>query len=378
MSRLLIVGSGLAGYTLAREARKLDEAMTIVMVTADDGRFYSKPMLSNALAKGLDPDRLATASAAKMADDHGLRIETHTRVLGVDVQARTVTTEDGELSYDHLVLATGAVPIAPPLRGNAVAQVLTVNNLTDYARFHERVETAQRVALIGPGLIGCEFANDLAASGRAVTVIGPDSHPLGRLLPPAAGRFLRERLTEAGVSWRLGLTAGEVNGGREGAFEITLSDGEVLEADLVLSAIGLRPDTGLAREAGLACGRGIIVDALLQTSAPHVHALGDCIEMDGQVLPFVMPIMHGARALARTLTGEPSAVRYPPMPVVVKTPACPLVLLPPLGPVTGRWEEESVDGGVRARYVGADGALLGFALVGSAVADKAVMLKDIG
>ncbi|HFD92180.1 MAG TPA: FAD-dependent oxidoreductase [Gammaproteobacteria bacterium] len=375
MSQLLIVGSGLAGYTLAREVRKLDEDMTIVVVTADDGRFYSKPMLSNALAKGLAPARLASASAAKMADDHGLRIETDTRVQGVDVQARTVTTEDGELSYDHLVLATGAIPISPPLQGNAVAQVLTVNNLADYARFHERVEKARRVALIGPGLIGCEFANDLAVSGRAVTVIGPDPHPLGRLLPPIAGRFLHDRLEEAGIEWRLGLTATAVDEGADGTLAVTLSDGAVVEADLVLSAIGLQPDTTLARQAGLACGRGITVDAFLNSSAPHVYALGDCIEMDGQVLPFVMPIMHGARALARTLTGERSAVRYPPMPVVVKTPACPLVLLPPPAQAEGRWEEETRDGGVRARFVGAEGELLGFALAGSAVGEKGGLLK---
>jgi len=377
VSPLVIIGAGLAGYTLAREVRKLDSGLPVVMVTADEGRFYSKPMLSNALAKGLSVEKLASASAGKMAGDHQLEILSATRVTAIDAQARTVTTGSGVVDYGNLVLAVGAMPIPPPLQGDAVAQVLTVNNLDDYARFQSQVEQARRVAVIGPGLIGCEFANDLAVAGKTVSVIGPDSHPLGRLLPPAAGRFLRDKLSAAGIAWRLGVTASEVNTAPGNTFDVTLSDGAVINADVVLSAIGLRPDTSLARQAGLACGRGITVDEFLQTSAPGIYALGDCAEMDGRVLPFVMPIMHGARALARTLTGGRCAVKYPPMPVVVKTPACPITLLTPPAGAAGEWREAAVDDGVSARFLGVDGELLGFALAGSAVAGKAALLKAL-
>ncbi len=375
---LIIIGAGLAAYTLAKEIRKLDGGISICIVTADDGSFYSKPMLSNALTKGLSASKLATASAEKMAADHKLEIKTNTHVTSIDVQAHTVTTDGGPLDYAKLVLAVGAIPIHPPLTGDAVDQVMTVNNLSDYARFQARVDQAQRFAVIGPGLIGCEFANDLTGAGKNVAVIGPDHHPLGRLLPPVAGLSLQEGLAAAGIEWHLNTTADQVNeDGKEG-FQVVISDAPPVMADVVLSAIGLRPDTTLAQQAGISCERGIVVDSQLQTSAEDIYALGDCAEMNGQVRPFIMPIMHGARALAKTLTGDRCTVKYPPMPVLVKTPSCPVMILPPPDGAAGEWVEEAVSGGgVRARFLNNDGELLGFALTASAVTEKALLLKAL-
>jgi len=312
-----------------------------------------------------------------MAGDHKLKIKTSTRVTSIDVQAHTVTTDTECLDYAQLVLAVGAAPIHPPLTGDAVDQVLTVNNLSDYDHFHQLVGQVQRVAIIGPGLIGCEFANDLAGIGKNVAIIGPDHHPLGRLLPPAAGLSLQEGLAAAGIEWHLDMTVEQVNHDGTGGFQVVLSDVPPVTADVVLSAIGLRSDTALAQQAGIACERGIVVDSQLKTSAADVYALGDCAELNGQVLPFVMPIMHGARALAKTLTGDQTAVKYPPMPVVVKTPSCPVVILPPPAGAAGEWLEEGVDDGVRARFLDSDGELLGFALTASAVAERAFLLNAL-
>jgi rubredoxin-NAD+ reductase len=156
-----------------------------------------------------------------------------------------------------------------------------------------------------------------------------------------------------------------------------LANGTTIEADLVLSAIGLRPRVELARDAGLTVNRGIVTDALLQTSASNVYALGDCAEVTGFNLPFVMPIMQAARALAKTLQGTPTAVIYPAMPVVVKTPACPTVVCPPPLGVEGKWEETVATDGVRALFHDGAGKLRGFALVGVATKDKQALAKDI-
>src|SRR5690606_36565167 len=152
--------------------------------------------------------------------------------------------------------------------------------------------------------------NDLASSGYQVRVIGLGAWPMERLLPEAAGRQLQQALSGLGVQWNLRTTLQRIEQGADG-YRLTLSDGQTVDADLVLSAVGLRPNVQLAAEAGLECGRGIRVDAGLQTSKPGIYALGDCIEIDGQLLPYLAPINEGIRALARTLLGQPTPVSYP-------------------------------------------------------------------
>ncbi|MCE1185641.1 MAG: FAD-dependent oxidoreductase, partial [Rhodocyclales bacterium] len=134
----------------------------------------------------------------------------------------------------------------------------------------------------------------------------------------------------------------------------------------------------LASAAGLACQRGIVVDRLLQTSAPHIHAIGDCAEVAGLSLPFVLPIMQQVRALARSLTGTPTEVRYPAMPVMVKTPALPTVVAPPAPGTDGQWAvDESAPHGLEARFCAPDGSLRGFALLGSATARKQALTAQL-
>ena len=376
MAPLTVLGTGLAGYTLAREIRKRDREVPLRLVTADDGSAYSKPMLSNALARGKTPEQLVTASAADMAAQLDARIDTHTRALAIDPAARRLRTDRDEDAFSQLVLAVGADPVRPDLAGDGAGEVLSVNDLDDYRHFRQRLAADGRVLILGAGLIGCEFANDLAASGHAVTLVDPAPQALGRLLPAAGARQLEAALSELGVQWRLGLTAGRVDRAGSG-YRVTLSDGSRVEAGLVLSAIGLQPRTALAADAGLATGRGIEVDRWLRSSDARVFALGDCAQVEGLVLPFVMPLMQGARALAATLTGTPTAVRLPAMPVVVKTPACPVVVAPPPPGAQGEWRIEATADGVLARFEQPDGRLAGFALTGTAVAQKQRLSREL-
>ena len=158
---------------------------------------------------------------------------------------------------------------------------------------------------------------------------------------------------------------------------VGLSDGRTLPADAVLSAVGLRPRTALAEAAGLEVDRGIVVDRLLRTSDPSVYALGDCKQIAGLTLPFIMPIMHAARALAKTLSGDETPLRYPPMPVIVKTPAHPAVVSPPAPGSAGVWQVEQAPDGVKALYVDAAGAVLGFVLTGKRIVEKAALSKEV-
>ena len=376
MNPIIIIGSGLAGYTLAREFRKLDKDTPLAIVTADDGHFYSKPMLSNAFASGKTPEQLAMNSAEQMATQLNATIASNKRVSAIDAMQHTVVLGDETLQYSKLVLALGADPIRAELQGDAADQVLSVNDLRDYARFRQALTGAKNVAIIGTGLIGCEFANDLVTGGYHVEVIDPGTLPLRRLLPQAVSEAMRDGLSRIGVNWHFGKGAVAVNRAGQG-YDIELSDSSKLNTDVVLSAIGLRPRTSLAQAAGIKVNRGIVTDRMLKTSAEDVYALGDCAEVEGLVLPFVMPIMHAARALAKTLSGEATQVIYPAMPVVIKTPACPVVVSPPPANTPCEWQITKAEEGVKALCQDATGKLAGFALSGKTTAEKMALTAQL-
>ncbi|WP_246533235.1 FAD-dependent oxidoreductase [Pseudomonas lalucatii] len=359
---IVIIGSGYAGYGLAQALRRADPEVEIRVLTQESGHLYSKPALSIGLAQGKSAAALAGESAMAIEKRLKIRVYPHCTVERIDAAARRLHTNIGEMEYGQLVLASGAAPIRLPIEGDSAA-LLSVNNLHDYQGFRERLVGVRRVAILGDGLIGCEFANDLAASGFEVSVIGLGQWPMERLLPVEAGRQLQVALSGLGVSWHLQNTLQRIDALDQG-YRLSLADGQQLEADLVLSAVGLRPNLDLALSAGVAVGRGIQVDARLQTSQPGIYALGDCIEIDGQLLPYLAPINQGIQALSKTLLGTPTAVSYPLMPVTVKTPVAPLCLLPPAVGVAGEWRCSATDDGLSAGYYDAEGALHGFVLLG--------------
>jgi rubredoxin-NAD+ reductase len=367
---IIVIGAGLAAWTTVREFRKLDTSTPVTVITADSGDFYAKPSLSNAHALGKAPAQLVNTAAARMVETLGVTLLPHTRVDAIDTAAQTVRTSQGALGYSQLVLATGAQAIRVPLQGSAAEAVLSVNSLDDFTRFHGGLAPGGHVVIMGAGLIGCEFANDLAVAGYKVSVVDPGPRALAALLPEAASEALRQALQALGVSWYFGATVKAVH--RQGAaLEVELADGEMLQAGGVLSAVGLRADMSLAQAAGLACERGIVVDNALQTSAAHVYALGDCAQYasaGGRTLPYVMPIMSAARALAATLAGKRTEVQFALMPVSVKTPAYPLVIAVPAPGTAGQWH--SPEEGLW-QFAGPDAAQLGFVLAGKQTARRA-------
>ena len=371
---IVIIGSGLAGYTVIRELRKLDKDLPITLITREPGYFYSKPMLSTAFANSKLAEQLISSSSGAMAEQLNLTVLGNTDVHSIDAQAQLLHTSNGEVGYSKLVLALGADQIQLKLEGTAAETVMTVNDLEDYARFRGAIEGRKRVAILGAGLIGCEFANDLTLGGYSVDVMDLAPHALGRLLPEAAATALEEKLSAAGVRWHFGSTAQSIDKHGD-AIRITLANGNTIDTDAVLSAVGLRPRIQLAREAGIKTELGIEVNRQLQTNLGSIYAIGDCAETEGLVLPYVMPIMQAARALAPVLLGQAATLQYPAMPVMVKTPAYPIVVSPPAKGAEGKWNSTEVEGGMLCRFESNDGQLLGFALLGSATAERAALVK---
>ena len=373
---IVVVGSGLAGYTVIREIRKLDKTVPITLVTREPGYFYSKPMLSTALASNKSVDQLISTNADGMATQLGLTILKTTSVLSIDSHLQTITTSKGVLPYSKLVMALGADQIRLPIQGNAAAQILTVNDLEDYAQFRRSISGKKKVVILGAGLIGCEFANDLVLGSYEVEVIDLAPQALGRLLPKAAALELQRKLSAAGVQWHFGTTVNSIDHSAD-ELKITLANGTVITSDVVLSAVGLRPRLDLAKAAGISTRIGIQVNRQLETSAKNIYSIGDCAQVDGLVLPYVMPIMQAARALAPNLLGQEIPLIYPAMPVMVKTPALPTIVSPPTKGSQGDWKIHAIEGGLEARFESAEGKLLGFALLGTATAERSALTKEL-
>ncbi|MGX5650269.1 FAD-dependent oxidoreductase [Hydrogenophaga borbori] len=369
MSGVWVVGTGLAGHTLARELRKLRPEVEITLVTRDAGDFYSKPALSNAVSAGLAPEQLVQRSAEQMAAQLQVRILQKATVESLDTAGQRLCIDGEWHRYDQLVLALGADAVVPPVAGLAPDALLRLNDLDDYRALWARLGGARRIAVLGAGLIGCEIADDLSRAGHQVCLFDLAEHPLSRLVPREIGEGLRAALQARGIVCHFGapVTHAQAQGA---AWRLFTSRGDSTVADVVLGAAGVRPRVELARQAGLLTDKGIVVDRRLKTSAERVYALGDCAQIDGLLLPFVMPLMRSAKALARTLAGDPTDVVFPCMPVVAKTPSFPVVVAPVVDGSPFRWEKAGEGSGHRAWCKDANDQVRGFALGGEAVGER--------
>ncbi|WP_309675680.1 FAD-dependent oxidoreductase [Pseudomonas sp.] len=373
---VVIVGTGLAGYNLAREFRKLDGETPLLLITADDGRSYSKPMLSTGFGKNKDADGLSMAEPGAMAEQLKAEVRTHTRISGIDPGHKRLWIGEEAVFYRDLILAWGAETVRVSIEGDAADAVFPINDLEDYARFRAAAAGKRRVLLLGAGLIGCEFANDLILGGYEVQLVAPCEQVMPTLLHPAAAAAVQAGLESLGAHLHLGPVLNRLQRVADG-LEAHLSDGQVIPCDVVVSAIGLRPRIDLAAAAGVQVNRGVVVDRHLKTSHANIYALGDCAEVDGLNLLYVMPLMSCARALAQTLAGNPTAVSYGPMPITVKTPVCPLVVSPPPRGLEGVWTVEGQGADIKVLCRDASGKLLGYALTGAAVMEKLALNKEL-
>ena len=383
MHPVVIIGSGMAGYTAAREFRKLNPEHELVMICADDAINYAKPTLSNALAGKKAPEQIALGDAIKMGDQLKMRIESNTWVKEIHAeQHQLVLEKDGQQNiqpYSKLVLAVGAYPIRLAIAGDGSDDIHVVNNLNDYKKFRENlaIREDKRVVILGAGLIGCEFANDLQNTEHQVTVIDLAARPLGRLIPEYVSSSFQEKLEHIGIHFVLGTTVEKIIKIEKGDYQITLANGQSVIADIVLSAIGLQPNLELAQAADILCSRGIVTNVLLETNQADIYAIGDCAEVNGLLLPYVMPIMQQARALAKTLNGEHTQVHYPAMPVAVKTPTAPLTVLPAPIDVDVTWTTEELEDGMIAKATDQQDTLRGFVLLGATAAKQRLTLTKL-
>jgi len=269
--RIVIVGGGAAGFAAAEMLRRQDYKGGIVMLSNDDAAPVDRPNLSKDYLAGTAPEEWIPLRGDDFYADNAIELRLKANVTAVDLRVREFSLAGGgKVPYDRLLLATGAEPVRLPIPGAELPHVHTLRSLADSRAIVELAKTARRAVVIGASFIGLEAAAALRARAIEVHVVAPEKRPMERVLGPSMGDFVRALHEEHGVVFHLEDTVIAIDGK-----QVKLKSGGTLEADLVVVGVGVRPRLDLAEKAGLTLDRGVMVDALLQTSAPGVSAAGD-------------------------------------------------------------------------------------------------------
>ncbi|MET8243069.1 FAD-dependent oxidoreductase [Streptomyces sp. NPDC005202] len=305
-TRVVVIGAGLAGVTLARRLGEL--GTPALLVGEEEHRPYNRVLLAEVLAGRYAPEVIALPAPAGLL---------RTRVTGIDRAARQLRCADGSvIAYDTLVLATGSNPVLPPLRGlfatgrhELPEGVHAFRTMDDCLGLSKAVRPGVRAVVIGGGLLGVSAARALAVRGAQVVLAQQAERLMERQLDPGASKLVLRHLTDLGIEVHTECRVRDVRCVGGAVRSVEMADGYALDADLVVLACGVHPRVGLAKDAGLAVHKGVLVDDELRTSDRHIHAVGDCTQHDGTVYGLAAPALEQADALAEVLAGDANA-RY--------------------------------------------------------------------
>ena len=296
--RLVVVGTGMAALAVVEELLRRDPRWTVTMLGEEPGPVYNRMLLSKLLAGDAGEGDLQLRPGAWYAQ-RGIDLRDSCRAVAIDTEARTVSDERGETHrYDALVVATGSRPFVPPIAGADLPHVRVFRTRADVAA----LGSSRRAVVLGGGLLGLEAAAGLRGRGRHVTVVEAAPLLMGRQLDAGAAAMLEAQLARRGIANHLGRAASEIT--RDA---VVLDDGTKLAADTVVVAAGVRPETGLARSAGLSVARGIEVDDAMRADASAVWAVGECAEHRGTVHGLWAPLAEQARVAGAGIAGDPAA-----------------------------------------------------------------------
>lgn len=302
-SKLVVVGNGMAGMRTVEELLALaPDRYDITVFGAEPHPNYNRILLSPVLA-GEQKFEDIVLNPLSWYEDNGITLHLGKKVTGIDRGRRQVQAEDGTTApYDRLLLATGSVPFILPIPGKDLDGVITYRDISDTQRMIDAARTKKRAVVIGGGLLGLEAANGLKLRGMTVSVVHLGEWLLDRQLDRTAGKLLQAELTERGLTFLMGRSTSEILGDDQGRVRgVRFKDGEEIEADLVVMAVGIRPNTALAESAGLHCRSGVVVNDVLQTFDPRIYAVGECVNHRGTAYGLVAPLFEMAKVAANHL-----------------------------------------------------------------------------
>lgn len=311
MSGVVIIGAGQAGYQAADALRSQGYQQPITLIGEEPYLPYQRPPLSKAYLLGkADAERIRFRNQDHY-DKQNIEVKLQVQVTGINGDERTVTLSDGsQLQYDDLILATGARVRQIPVPGADLDGVVYLKTLDDVNDIQQRLENVNRVAVIGAGFIGLEFAAVARSLGKQVTVIEAMDRVMARVVSPTISDFFTAKHRENGVEIQTNAQVAEIVGDNGKVHAVKTADGAVIEAELVLVGIGVIANTELAEHAGLECDNGIVVDAYGRTSNQHIFACGDCASYQHPFagarirLESVQNASDQARSVAATIAGQ--------------------------------------------------------------------------
>jgi len=366
--KYVIAGGWTAGTAAASHLRKLDPSAAIVIVDAEPVPYYSRPDLIDYVAGRKTRDQLFVHDMS-WYDDNRISLTNGRTVTQVHPVEHTCTLDDGTvLSYDRLLLANGSSPFVPPLPGTSESNVFALRTLVDAEALLSRIAPGSNAVIVGGGVLGLEAARALTERGMTASVLEFAGRLLPNQLDEAAATMLREHLASLGITAMLGVESQEVLSGSQGAAGILLKDGRRVPGTFVLFSTGVRPNTSVARAAGIAVGRGVQVDDSMQTSVADIFAAGDVAEHRGRLYGIIPPCLEQARVAAQNMVAPGSAMYQGS----VMSNSLKIVGLDVLSignvnpaPAPGTEEIQAIDGQTYRKVVLENGVLTGIILYGT-------------
>ncbi|MEM8802713.1 MAG: FAD-dependent oxidoreductase, partial [Pseudomonadota bacterium] len=290
--RLVVIGAGMASGRVLEHLTDADAPVDITIFNAEPRGNYNRLMLSPVLAGEKTYDDIITHDQ-NWYDARGITTRFGEPVLSIDPDARRVTSAAGVFPYDKLIIATGSKPFIIPLPGHDLAGVISYRDLEDTTRMMN-LRPGARAVVIGGGLLGLEAAAGMAARGIHVDVVHIMGHLMERQLDSEAAGLLRASLEAKGIRIHCDANSEEILGENGHVTALKLKDGTILDCELLVMAVGIRPAKALATSAGLKVDRAIVVDDQLRTSDPRIHAVGECVEHRGALFGLVAPLYDQA------------------------------------------------------------------------------------
>lgn len=362
--KLVVIGAGMASGRVLEHLFEAKANFEVTLFNAEERGNYNRIMLSPVLSGEKTYSDIVTHDA-DWYDANGVTCHFGTHVTAIDRDAKTVTGPNGIVPYDKLLIATGSAPFIIPVQGKDLPGVITYRDLDDTNAMIAAAQKGGKAVVIGGGLLGLEAAAGLAERGMDVTVLHLMGHLMERQLDEAAGFLLRRDLERRGITVKCRASTAAILG--ETKVEGVLLEGnEGLEADLVVMAVGIRPETRLATDAGLRVARGVEVNTQLQTSDPDIVAVGECVELDGQLFGLVAPLYDQAKVVANTLMGTPDVFTPKELSTKLKVTGCDLFSAGDFGEAEGREDIVFRDParGVYRRLVLEDDCIIGAVMYG--------------
>ena len=321
--KLIIIGAGMASGRVIEHLVEANADYDITLFNAEPRGNYNRIMLSPVLSGEKTYEEIITHDD-DFYSDNNVTCRFGEKIVAIDRAAKTVTAENGDvLAYDKLLFGTGSNPFMIPLPGHNLDGVIAYRDLED-THLMMSMGRDNKVVVIGGGLLGLEAAAGMAARGVDVTVVHIMGHLMERQLDEAAGYLLKKSLEAKGITIKLAANSKEILGENGKVRALLLDDGTELPCDLLVMAVGIRPNVQLAQEAGLAVGKGIHVDDQMLTSDEDVFAVGECVEHDGALFGLVAPLYDQAKVVAKTLMGQAAAFQQKTLSTKLKVTGCDL------------------------------------------------------